>query len=78
MEVSVMSVAINIPDDIFKEAKAYSNVYERSISKQISYWARIGKIAEENPDLSFDDIKSILLSLEEDKLGLTTEYQFDI
>ncbi|MDP1724134.1 MAG: hypothetical protein Q8L85_05475 [Alphaproteobacteria bacterium] len=71
-----MSVAVNIPDDIFKEAKAYSSVYERSISKQIAYWARIGKIAEENPDLSFDDIKGILLSIEEDKLGLTTEYQF--
>ncbi|MDP3531976.1 MAG: hypothetical protein Q8S31_01645 [Alphaproteobacteria bacterium] len=72
-----MSVAVNIPDDIFKEAKAYSSGYERSISKQIAYCARIGKIAEENPDLSFDDIKGILLSIEEDELGLITEYQFN-
>lgn len=72
-----MSVAVNIPDDIFKEAKAHSKVCERSISKQIAYWARIGKIAEENPDLSFDDIRGILLSLEEEKLKQTSDYQFD-
>jgi len=33
------------------------------------YWARIGKIAEENPDLSYDFIKNILLGKIEAESG---------
>jgi len=28
-----------------------------SIAKQIEHWARIGRIAEENPDLTYEFIK---------------------
>jgi Protein of unknown function (DUF3423). len=72
-----MPRAINISDELAKEAQSYSAVYNRSMAKQIEYWSRIGKIAEENTDLTFEDIKGILLSLEEKKLGLVEEYKFD-
>ena len=47
-----MSTAIRIPDKLAKEAKAHSQFQDRSLASQIAYWAKIGKIAEENTDLS--------------------------
>tara|TARA_Y100000031_G_scaffold145703_1_gene178596 strand:+ start:1641 stop:1853 length:213 start_codon:yes stop_codon:yes gene_type:complete len=56
---------INLSDELINEAKKYANVYSRSTPKQIEYWAKIGKIAEENPDLPYEFIKGVLLSMDE-------------
>jgi hypothetical protein len=58
------------------EASIYAPVFSRSIPKQIEHWAKIGKIAEENPDLSYEFIKDIMLSLEESKSESPTKYVF--
>lgn len=58
---------IKISDSLVEEAKRYAAVYNRSVPKQIEYWSRIGKIAEDNPDLPYDFIKDILMSLQEDR-----------
>ena len=42
-----------------------SKALNRSVSGQIEHWAKIGKIAEENPDLTYELIKNILISKEE-------------
>lgn len=47
-----------------------------SIPKQIEHWARIGKAAEDNPDLPVGMIMDILIAQEEDKAGLGSEYPF--
>ncbi len=70
-----MAKAIKISDDIFEQAKSHAKVAKRSIPKQIEYWSIIGKIAEENPDLSYQFIKEIMFSLEEVKLSKITEYK---
>lgn len=44
--------------------------------KQINHWAKIGKIAEENPDLSFQFIQSVLEAREEALNGQTEPYVF--
>lgn len=72
-----MSTAVNISDDLAQSAKVYSKVCNRSMAKQIEFWSRIGKIAEENPDLNYEFIKGILFSLEEKKQGLAEDYKFD-
>ena len=59
---------INLPDHLVEEAKRYAHIYSRSTPKQIEYWAKIGKIAEENSDLSYDFIKDILLAMDEDSV----------
>ena len=58
-----MSKAIKISDDIAEEARLTARVARRSMAGQIEYWAFIGKVAEDNPDLSFSVIKDILLAL---------------
>jgi hypothetical protein len=46
------------------------------VTGQIEYWAKIGKLSEENLDLTFSLIKEILIGKEELDQGLGTEYQF--
>ena len=58
------------------EAKKYSKIDHRSLTGQIEHWARIGKCAEENPDLSYSQIKEILIGIEELDRGESTEYEF--
>lgn len=48
----------------------------RSVAEQIEYWARLGKVAEENPELPISILQDILASIEEVKAGNTNVYQF--
>ncbi len=65
---------VNLSDDLVEQAKKYANVYSRSTPKQIEYWAKIGKLAEENPDLPFEFMQEILLAMEETEPG--TPFKF--
>ena len=71
-----MSVAVRISSKMIDSAKLLAKVENRSITGQIEYWVKIGKIAEENPDLSYLLIKELLIGLEELDSGLGTEYKF--
>lgn len=71
-----MATTVKLSDEIVAEARRYSAIYHRSIPKQIEYWSRIGKIAEENPDLPYNFLKEILLAMEEAKEGELTDYPF--
>jgi len=64
-EDTIVSMTIKLSDDLINEAKRYATVFSRSIPKQIEYWSRIGKIAEENPDLPYSFIQEILLAKQE-------------
>ena len=71
-----MSRAVKISEELVNEAEVYSKSFNRSISSQIEFWTKIGKISEENPDMSFNEIKDILIAREEVNAGLVSEYQF--
>lgn len=70
-----MATTIKLPDELISEARRYGDVFSRSVPKQIEYWSRIGKIAEENPDLSYSFIKEILLAQQETADGKVTTYK---
>ena len=67
---------ILISNTLENEARIFSKVESRSITEQIEHWAKIGKIAEENPDLSFSLIKEILIATEELDANQGIEYKF--
>lgn len=71
-----MATAVRISEKLVKEAKKYSRIDHRSITGQIEYWARLGKCAEENPDLPYSLIKDILIGVEELEQGERSEYKF--
>ena len=69
-----MSLAVKLSDNIINEAKIRSKAFNRSVAGQIEYWAKIGRIAEENPDLTYELIKKILLAQQESKAGKLEPY----
>lgn len=72
-----MSQAIKLSDELLESAKQYAEAYSRSVPKQIEYWSKIGRIAEENPDLPFTIIKDILLGKREAENGELSIYRID-
>ncbi|MCP4104096.1 MAG: ParD-like family protein [Desulfobacteraceae bacterium] len=71
-----MSTAVKISDDLFEKARIKSKVFKRSIAGQIEYWAKIGQLIEENPDIPLPFIQDILLGREQIKAGQGTPYVF--
>ena len=71
-----MATAVRITDELVTEAKKFSKIEKRSLTGQIEHWARIGKCAEENSDLTYSLIKDILIGLAELEQGESSEYKF--
>lgn len=71
-----MATAVRVSDELVKEARKFSKVDHRSLTGQIEHWATIGKCAEENPDLTYEMIKEMLLGIEELDRGEKFEYEF--
>jgi hypothetical protein len=71
-----MPTAVRISEELVDEAKRFSRIDHRSLAGQIEHWARLGKCAEENPDLPYSLIKEILIGLDELDQGEKTEYKF--
>ncbi|MCC6917408.1 hypothetical protein [Nitrosomonas sp.] len=68
-----MSINVKLSEDLVAQARHHAQIQHRSVPKQIEYWSRIGKIAEENPDLPFSMIHDILHADQEEPVG---EYKF--
>ena len=68
-----MAVNVKMPEALVETAKRYGAIERRSVPKQIEYWAQIGKIAADNPDLPFSVIRDILVADLEEPVG---EYRF--
>jgi hypothetical protein len=72
-----MPTAIRISDELVHSARRVSKVENRSVTGQIEYWAKIGRIAEENPDMSYKLIKEILLGRAEIENKTGSEYHLN-
>jgi hypothetical protein len=71
-----MAVAVRLPEEIVKDAQKYASLSLRSVPKQIEYWYRLGKIADENPDLPLDFIKGVLEGKIEMEQGEVSAFSF--
>ena len=71
-----MLIAVKLSDSLVQDAKSVSRIAKRTIPKQIEYWARLGKAAEENPDLPVPILQDMLVSIEEVKAGNLLPYKF--
>jgi hypothetical protein len=69
--------AIELSNDFIHEAEKEATIMQRSLPTQIEYWAKLGKIAEENPDLPMGFVKDILTSLQQVEEGDVSEYTFE-
>ena len=69
-----MAIALKLSDELIELAKPYAVAERRSVPKQIEYWARLGKAAEDNPELPTRFIKNTLLAIAEIDARQLTEY----
>lgn len=67
-----MSMPVRIDDDLYEQAKLASKAECRTIAGQLEFWAKLGKAAQDNPDLPIDFIREILLARMEDRKHLST------
>jgi hypothetical protein len=68
---------VKLSKDIVDEAKIISKALNRSLAGQIEHWAKIGRLAEENPDLTYEFIKNILIAQQEALADKLEAYEFD-
>ena len=71
-----MATAVKVSDDLFKNAKIKSKIFKRSIAGQIEYWAKIGQMIEDNPELPLPFLQDVLVGREQIKAGQGTSYVF--
>ena len=71
-----MTSAVRVSEELVREARIFSKIDQRSLTGQIEHWAKIGKCAEENPDLTYNLIRDILIGLFELEQGESSEYKF--
>ena len=71
-----MPTAIQLSELLIEQAEPYAQAMNRSVAEQIEYWARLGKVAEENPDLPIPMLQDMLVSMEEVKASNLSTYQF--
>ncbi|MEH6586165.1 MAG: hypothetical protein V7720_06380 [Halioglobus sp.] len=71
-----MAKAIKLSEELINDAITNGKAQHRSPPKQIEYWARIGKIADENPDLPLSFIKGVLIGIAERSAGDVSKYEF--
>ncbi len=57
-----MAQSVSLSDELIKKAKTYSKIEHRSTAGQIEYWATMGMIAKDNPDIPMNMIEEILIS----------------
>ena len=69
-----MATSVKISENIFNDARTVSRALNRSIAGQIEYWAKLGKLSEENPEYNYEFIKDILLAKEEANSGKLEEF----
>jgi hypothetical protein len=70
-----MGIAVNLDKKLVIMAKSYSAIEHRSVPKQIEHWAKIGRIAAENKDLTYDAIQEILMGLADAEAGNVETYK---
>lgn len=72
-----MAQSVRLSDELVNQAKAVGDVMSRSGAGQIEHWAKIGRLAEENPDLTYEFIRDVLISKAELDSGQVEDYQFE-
>ncbi|MFT3741129.1 MAG: ParD-like family protein [Gammaproteobacteria bacterium] len=53
---------VKISDELHEAAKLVGRAMSRSINSQAEYWMRVGKLIEENPEITYQHVKEIFLN----------------
>jgi len=57
-----MGLPVRIDIDLYDQAKSHVHAELTTISGQIKFWAMIGKVALDNPDLPIDFVRDLMIA----------------
>lgn len=55
-----MAVSVKLSDETVDTAREQAQVFQRTLGGQIDYWAKIGRLAELYPGLTFDYLQKLM------------------
>lgn len=70
------TMSIRLDQDLIDKAAIMARALNRTTPKQIEHWAKIGKIMEDNPDLSYVFVKQAIIAQAEKEAGKLESYNF--
>ncbi len=73
-----MSVSVRLNEELVQQARNAAKAEYRTMQGQIEFWANVGRVALDNPDLPASFIAESLMSMAEDKAEATDFIPRDI
>ena len=67
----LMSVSVRLNEELVQQARNAAKAEYRTMQGQIEFWANVGRVALDNPDLPASFIAESLMSMAEDKTETT-------
>jgi hypothetical protein len=67
----LMSVSVRLNEELVQQARNAAKAEHRTMQGQIEFWANVGRVALDNPDLPASFIAESLMSMAEDKTEAT-------
>ena len=67
----LMSVSVRLNEELVQQARNAAKAEYRTMQGQIEFWANVGRVALDNPDLPASFIAESLMSMAEDKTEAT-------
>ncbi len=74
--VNMATSSIRLDQTLIEKATIMAKAFNRTPPKQIEHWAKIGKIMEDNPELSYEFVQKAIIAKAEKEAGDLEEYQF--
>ena len=68
---------VPLSPDLVQAAQVSAQQNQRTIAEQIEFWVRLGRAAEENPDLSSQMLVDLLVGIEDIKQGNIRAYNLN-
>ena len=69
--------SVRLDQSLVEKANIWGKAHHRTAPKQIEYWAKIGEMMEDNPDLPFSFVQQALLAQAEHEAGKLEPFDLD-
>ncbi len=74
--LSMATSSVRLDQELIEKATIMAKAYNRTPPKQIEYWAKIGEMMEDNPDLPYEFVKQAIIAQAEKDAGKLERYDF--
>lgn len=69
------TISVRLDQDLIEKATIMAKALDRTPPKQIEHWAKIGKMMEDNPELSYAFVREAVIAEAERQAGKLEAYE---